>query len=160
MSEVIVLPKAIVDRVRKEAERRGLSLGDYIIDLLSQGLDPKDRAREYVIAAEELLKQAEEELKKEDLRQAAEKAWGATALAVKVYAYWKEGKRLSSHGELWEYSRVISKEMGTWVLEVWNQASGMHTCFYEGWCTKEHINAALKSIEKTRKRDCRDSIEE
>ncbi|MHA1594574.1 MAG: hypothetical protein ACTSXJ_05410 [Candidatus Baldrarchaeia archaeon] len=55
MSEVIVLPKAIVDRVRKEAERRGLSLGDYIIDLLSQGLDPKDRAREYVIVAEELL---------------------------------------------------------------------------------------------------------
>ncbi|MHA1709245.1 MAG: PaREP1 family protein [Candidatus Baldrarchaeia archaeon] len=87
-------------------------------------------------------------MKKEDLRQAAEKAWEAAALAVKDYAYWKEGKHLSSHGELWEYSRVISEDLGTWVLEVWNQASGMHTCFYEGWCTKEHVDATLKFIEK------------
>jgi len=39
-------------------------------------------------------------------------------------------------------------EIGDWVDSAWNQANSMHICFYEGWCKKRHVEAALKSVEK------------
>jgi hypothetical protein len=26
--------------------------------------------------------------------------------------------------------------------------NAMHTCFYEGWCSKKHVELALKRVEK------------
>jgi len=148
VSEVIVIPRITAERIKREAEKLGVSVEEYLIELVSQNLDPRDKAKEYIEASKELLEQAKKELKKGDLRQAAEKIWGSAALAIKSYAYWKENKRLASHGELWEYSRIVASEVGSWVLDSWAHANSMHTCFYEGWCTKDHIEAALKSIEK------------
>ncbi len=145
---VIVVRGRVAERIREEARRLGVSIDEYIIELLSQGLDPKDRAVEYVGIAEELLREANEELSKGNVRQAAEKVWGAAALAVKAYAYWRDGRRLASHGELWEYKRVMEKELGGWVYEVWAIAQSMYTCFYEGWCIKEDVEKALEPIEK------------
>ena len=82
------------------------------------------------------------------MRQAAEKAWGAAALAVKAYAMWREERRLASHGELWRYTEVLVKELGEWVSDAWAQAAAMHVCFYEGWCTPRHVEEALKRIER------------
>ena len=82
------------------------------------------------------------------MRQAAEKVWGSAALAVKAYAYWKEGKRLASHGELWEYKRKLEKEMGEWVRDAWANATEMHVCFYEGWCNDEDVREALERVER------------
>ena len=95
---------------------------------------------EYVEAAEDLLEKARGELERGNTRQAAEKLWGAAALAVKAYAYLKEGNRLTSHGELWEYMRLMAREFGRWVRGAWMYANGMHTCFYEGWCDKEDVD--------------------
>jgi hypothetical protein len=148
LEEVVVLRGRLARRVREEAERLGFSVDEYLVEVLSQGLDPKDRALEYIEAAKDLLREAREELEKKNVRQAAEKLWGAAALAVKAYAYWKEGKRLTSHGELWEYMRVMAKELGSWVRVAWMYANGMHTCFYEGWCAEEDVEDALKNIEK------------
>ena len=148
MAEALVIRGRLARRVREEAERLGVSVDEYVVELLSQGLDPRDRAREYVEAAEDLLEEAREEQGKGNVRQAAEKLWGAAALAVKAYAYWKEGKRLSSHGELWEYKRRLEDEFGEWVSDAWAQASAMHTCFYEGWCKEKDVTTAWKRIEK------------
>ncbi len=125
-----------------------MSLEEYIIDALSRDLDPRDRAEEYAEAAKELLEQAREELKKGDVRQAAEKLWGATALAVKAYAYWRDGKRLSSHRELWEYIDRLVEDLGSWIDDAWNAGNAMHTCFYEGWCRDTHVQRAMERIEK------------
>ncbi len=86
-----------------------------MLELVAQGLDPKDKAKEYIEAARDLLSQAREELKRGNARQAAEKLWGATALAVKAYASWKHNKVLRSHAELWEYKRKMMKDLGEWV---------------------------------------------
>lgn len=145
---VIVVRGRIAERVREEAVKLGVSVDEYLVELLSQNLDPRDRAKEYINAAEELLGETREELEKNNVRQAAEKLWGAAALAVKAYALWREGKRLSSHGELWEYKRVMEKELGKWVYGTWAIAQSMHVCFYEGWCVKEDIENALEEIEK------------
>jgi len=135
-------------RVRKEAEKLGVSVEEYLVELLSQGLDPKDKAIKYIEAAEELLGEAREELEKGNVRQAVEKLCGASALAVKAYAYWKEGKRLTSHGELWEYKRKLEDELGEWVHDAWMNATSMHVCFYEDWCAEKDISMAYKRVEK------------
>ena len=148
VAEALLIRGRLARRVREEAERQGLSVDEYLVELLSQGLDPRDRVREYVWAAEDLLKEARDELEKGNVRRAAEKLWGAAALAVKAYAYLREGKRLTSHGELWEYMRLMVREVGHWVRVAWMYANGMHTCFYEGWCAEEDVEDALKTVEK------------
>lgn len=144
--ETVVLRGVVARRLKEEALKRGLSPEEYMLEVLTRDLDPKDRAKEYIEAASSLLEEAEEELKKDDLRQAAEKVWGAAALAVKAYALWKEGKRLASHGELWEYKSIMVKDLGDWVGNAWAWATEMHVCFYEGWCSRDDVENALKKI--------------
>ena len=144
----IRLPQRVAKRLEREADRLGTTLEEYVLELLLRDLDPPERAREYAEAARDLLEQARKELEKGDVRQAAEKAWGAAALAVKAYASWRDGKRLASHRELWEYSRAMIQEMGDWVSDAWAQANAMHICFPDGWCTREHVEQALKRIQK------------
>ncbi len=141
---VAVLPSVC----RRRAERLGMSSDEYLVELLSQGLDPEDKAREYIEAAKELLEEAREELGRGDVRQAAEKAWGAVALAIKAYAWWREGRRLTSHGELWRYIDNMAKEIGDWVRDAFYAGHAMHTCFYEAWCTGESVKASLSRVEK------------
>ncbi len=81
---------------------------------------PEEQARSYIEAARSLLQQAGEELELGDVRQAAEKPWGAAALAVKAYASWREERRLHNHVELWEYMR-------NW-LESWAPGYALHGC--------------------------------
>ena len=147
-SEVIRLPRSIAQRLRLEAEKQGMGLEEYLVELATRDLDPPERAREYIEAARSLLEEAREELRSGEVRQAAEKAWGAAALAVKAYAAWREGKRLASHGELWNYTLVLRRELGKWAMDAWNAGNSMHTCFYEGWCTREHVEDAIEKIEK------------
>ena len=148
MGEVVVLRGRLARRVREEAEKLGFSVDEYLVEVLSQGLDPRDRALEYIEAAEDLLGEAREELERGNVRQAAEKLWGAAALAIKAYAFWREGKRLTSHGELWEYKRRLGEELGEWVHDSWASATEMHVCFYEGWCSGKDVENAYKRIEK------------
>ncbi len=135
-------------RIREEAERHGLSVEEYLVELLSRDLDPKGRAQEYVEAAEGLLEKAREGLVGCDARQAAEKLWGAAALAVKAYAQLREGRRLASRGELWEWKRKLEEELGEWVSGSWYAANAMHICFYESWCAEKDVEIARERIER------------
>jgi len=148
LNTTITVPKRVAKRIREEARRLGVTSEEYLIELITQGLDPKDRAVEYIESAKELLQQSREELEGGNVRQAAEKAWCAAALAVKAYAEWREGRKLASHGELWEYKRIMQKEVGEWVHNAWMNATGMHICFYEGWCARKDVENAYKRIEK------------
>jgi len=147
-SVTLRLPRSVYERVKREACKAGLSLEEYVLDLILQNLDPTERAVEYIEVAKTFLDQAKKELARNNVREAAEKLWGASALAVKAYAEWREGRRLTSHKELWEYKRFMEKELGEWVYNVWAIAQSMHTCFYEGWCTREDIEKALPEIIK------------
>ena len=145
---VIIVRGRLAKRLREEARRLGVTVDEYLVEVLSQGLDPKSRAVEYVEAAESLLEEVREELERGKVRQAAEKLWGATALAVKAYANWRHGKRLTSHRELWEYKRRLEDELGEWVSDAWNAGNTMHICFYEGWCAEKDVGTAYKRVER------------
>ena len=41
--------------------KRGISVEEYLLDLLSKDLNPEERAQEYIETASELLEQAKEE---------------------------------------------------------------------------------------------------
>ncbi|WP_148678595.1 PaREP1 family protein [Thermoproteus uzoniensis] len=146
--EAIYLPAVLARRLRSLAESEAVSLEDYLLEIAFSNMDPPEKARTYAEAALELLKAADEELRAGDLRQASEKIWGAAALAVKAYAYWREGVRLASHGELWRYAKKTADELGGWVHDAWAQANAMHINFYEGWATAEQVAEALKRVEK------------
>lgn len=146
--EILSLPEVLTKRLRKAAESAGISLEDYLLEVSLAGADPPERARAYAEAARELLSAAGEGLERGDLRQASEKAWGAAALAVKAYAYWREGVRLSSHGELWRYASKIAGELGDWVHDAWAQANAMHINFYEGWATAESVRQAHARVKR------------
>ncbi len=146
--ETIQLPRSLVESLKRRSEKMGVQLEEYVVDALTQGLDPKESAEAYIEASESLLEEARKELERGDIRQAAEKLWGAAALAVKAYAMHREGRRLESHGELWRYRRRIEEELGEWVHYAWMDANGMHTCFYEGWCDLEDVKKALESVGK------------
>ena len=148
MAILIAIPNSVYKRLREKAEKEGITLEEYLLELIMQDIDPKDRAYNYIEVSFELLAQAKKELEGGDLRQASEKLWGATALAIKAYAYWKDRRRLASHRELWEYSEVVANELGEWVLVVFEQADSMHKNFYEGWAKKKHVEVALKGVEK------------
>jgi hypothetical protein len=146
--EAIYLPSALVRRLRALAESEAVSLEDYLLEIALSNTDPPEKARTYAEAALDLLRAAGEGLRAGDLRQASEKIWGAAALAVKAYAYWRDGVRLASHGELWRYKDKIAAELGDWVHDAWNAANAMHINFYEGWATAEQVAEALKRVEK------------
>jgi len=148
MADAIIIKGVAARKLKEEAKKLDLGLDEYLLDLLTQNLDPRDRSKKYVEASEELLAEARKELEKGNIRQAAEKVWGSAALAVKAYASWKDGKQLTSHKELWEYRRKLEEELGEWGYDAWMAVNGMHTCFYEDWCTKEDVKEALTRVKK------------
>ena len=64
LTEILVIRGRLAKRVKEEAEKLGFSIDEYLIEVLSQDLDPRDRAQEYGKVTEELLEQAREELEK------------------------------------------------------------------------------------------------
>ncbi|RLE48622.1 MAG: hypothetical protein DRJ31_06815 [Candidatus Methanomethylicota archaeon] len=144
---VIVLPKSIFERFKRLAEAEGIQVEELIVERLVRDLDPKTRVEAYWEMCETYLKQAKEEMVKGDLKQASEKIWGSAALAVKAVAYAKEGRRLTSHRELWEYVNKLIKETDDEELgNLWRTALSMHISFYEGWAPREEVERALKNI--------------
>lgn len=135
--DALVLPSRVVELLRRAAEEGGVSLEDFLMDVATARLDPPERARAYAEAVLELLREAEAEVARGDLRQASEEIWGTAALAVRAFAYWRDGVRLASHGELWRYAEKVAEELGEWVRDAWAHANAMYVNFYEGWASGE-----------------------
>ncbi len=144
----MILSRVVLELLEKKSRENGMSIDEYLLEVLTSDLNPRDRADKYIEASLDLLEQAKKELDKGDLRQASEKIWGAVALSIKAHAYVKASRRLSSHRELREYKDKIADELGDWVIVVFQQADSMHINFYEGWATRKEIEKALKEAEK------------
>ncbi|MHA1709869.1 MAG: PaREP1 family protein [Candidatus Baldrarchaeia archaeon] len=144
----ISVPKVVFEELRRRAERNGRSIEEMLTDLVIKEVDPESRAEKYIEAARELLEWAENELKRENLRQASEKIWNAAALAVKAYAFWKEKKVLTRHVELWQYKSILAGELGDWVRDSWLIADSMHKNFYENEADRNDVARALQHVKK------------
>jgi len=67
-----------VEELEERARSLGVSVEEYLMNLLLRGTDPVVGAGKYLRAAEELLEQARRELERGDLRQASEEIWAET----------------------------------------------------------------------------------
>ena len=103
----ITLPKAVARELERKAGEAGVSVSEYLFAMIARGLDPNTGAKWRIDGALELLKQAGEELGRDNLKQASEKVRGACALAVKARALHKKGLRIELHKDLWIRMRLL-----------------------------------------------------
>jgi len=148
LSAVLILPREARDKLKREAEKLGISLEEYILEYIMEYKDNKERARDYIQLSTELLKRAKEELDRGYVRYAAGRLWSAASLAIRAHAYLRDGKRLLGLREIWSYMGALAKTYGDWVREAWGQACAMQICFYDEPCTAEDVEYAYRSIER------------
>lgn len=92
--------------------------------------------------------QADEELRKGDLMQACEKAWGATTHSVKSIAE-RRGWEHDTHAALFRAARNISRAAGDpEIRTLFDSANGMHKNFYEGWLDADYIADAMNDVNR------------
>ncbi len=101
---------------------------------------------EYTEQGRRFLAQAWNELASDDLHQASEKGWGATAQMVKAYAA-ERGLEHNSHGRLFAAVSQLVAETGDGSLRtLFNEAGGLHTNFYEGGFAAQDIRESLEQV--------------
>ena len=94
----------------------------------------------------ELLAKAQVALDEDDLLQASEKGWGATAHMVKGVAE-KKGWPHNGHRELYQIVNRLAQESGERRIRVqFNSASALHSNFYEQWMPWEMIDDGLAEV--------------
>ena len=101
---------------------------------------------EYAAQGRRFLGQAYEELAKDDLHQASEKGWGATAQAIKAVAN-ARGAEHKGHGHLVVMARVLARELDDDEVRIrFNAGAELHTNFYEGYYNASEIGERLDKI--------------
>lgn len=94
------------------------------------------------------LTQAAEELAKDDLCQASEKAWGAAATIVKAAAD-QHGWDHDTHRHLYRAVSRLVDETGDESLNVnFGLAGQLHINFYEGWLGRREVEGHLTQVVK------------
>jgi hypothetical protein len=154
----LVLPKRIEERLEEESKRTGASEEELIVEALlkafGERLDQGAKVEFHLKLSEKYMMEAEEFLKKGDLVQASEKAWGASSQIVKALAA-REGRELRSHGELHKQVVKIARETrDEEIRSLWQSAGMLHQNFYENWLPPEmvegNVNDVKKFVEKLR----------
>ena len=92
--------------------------------------------------------QAEEEFRAGDLMQACEKAWGATAHAVKSIAE-RRGWEHDTRAALFRVALNISKAAGDREIRaLFDSANALHHNFNEGWLSEEYIADGIEDVKR------------
>ena len=92
------------------------------------------------------LEQAYLELREGDLRQAAEKGWGAASQMVKAVAQ-EKGWEHSHHRELFEVvSRLRRETEDREISRLFEPANFLHANFYEGTMDQADVEDALERV--------------
>ena len=106
----------------------------------------KTSTADYVQQGRTFLDQAEEELRREDLRQASEKGWGAASQLIKAAAAeydWQHDR----HGHLYQVARRLADEHDDQELRLqFGLAGELHSNFYEGFMNESDVQLHLARV--------------
>ena len=81
-----------------------------------------------------------------DLLQASEKGWGAAAQIVKAAAE-SRGWAHNGHRQLYDaIDRLVTETGDGDIRAAFNAAGALHTNFYEGWLSREAVEANLDGV--------------
>ena len=104
------------------------------------------RADYHTDTASEFLARARTYLDEDDLLQASEKGWGATARMVKAVAE-SRGWDHNTHRDLHAVIRRLVTETGDPdIRTTFNAAGALHQNFYEGWLDRDDVEADLAQV--------------
>ena len=104
--------------------------------------------QKYREASRHLLQQARSELAIGDVRQASEKAWGATAQIVKAVAN-QRGWEHHGHAQLFDVIDDLRAETrDREIRALFDVASALHSNFYEDWRSSENVAEGLDDVER------------
>ncbi len=100
----------------------------------------------YARKSREFLEQARQELDKEDLVQASEKLWGASAQMVKAVAQ-QRGWRHDSHRRLNQVVVRLARETGDHdLMTAFQVAQALHFNFYETRYPREFVENGISQV--------------
>ena len=106
------------------------------------------QSQERTLTSREFFAKAEEALAQNDLLQASEKGWGASAHMVKAIAEGR-GWEHSGHRELYQTVNRLAQEFGDSEIRVlFDSASALHSNFYEDWMPREMIESSLAQVRR------------
>ena len=101
---------------------------------------------EYAEQGRVFLNQAFEELGRDDLRQASEKAWGATTQVLKAYAEERELEH-SKHRHLFTViNRLVAETNDRSLVPLFGTAGTLHDNFYEGKFDRDVVAFGLAQV--------------
>jgi HEPN domain-containing protein len=146
----LVQPKKIEKKLKEEAEKKGISEEEIIVEAISKALDepldPDELVEVHLKLLEKYMNEAEDFLKKGDYVQASEKVWKAAAQAVKALAA-KDGREIRSHRELNEEVSRISRETGDdEIRALWQSATALHQNFYENRLPPDMVEGNIRDL--------------
>ena len=102
----------------------------------------------YREASRRLLAQAQTELGAGDLRQASEKAWGATAQMVKAAAELR-GWEHDAHRYLWDAARDLANEANDQEIhDLFVVTNALHVNFYENTYEASRVALNINRVEQ------------
>ena len=106
-------------------------------------LEPES-SEKYAAMSQRYIEQADEEFEKGDLGQASNKAWGATALALKSIAE-RRGWNHNKHGLLYDISGQVADELALPHLRArFRSANAMHQNYYEDWMAVDEVRDGIE----------------
>ena len=109
-------------------------------------------AKRYNLRSAEYLRRARAYLAAGDLEQAAEKGWGAAAVAVKACAE-SRGMHHNGHRQLWQVVHTLARESDDLELaELFGIAGELHVNFYEDWLEPDVVDRYLLRVEQLTER--------
>lgn len=101
---------------------------------------------DHALVSRVLMEQAQTELDSGDLIQASEKAWGATARALKAIAQ-RRDLRHSGHYDFYQIIRHLEETTGRQDLRRGFQvAEALHANFYNGWMPETYVRDSIADI--------------
>lgn len=106
-----------------------------------------EQARHYLKKSEEMMKQASEFLRSNEIAKASELLWSSVVSAVLAFAVLKN-VRLTSHRETREFVRQLAKEADD--AEIWRtfkEAEALHANFYQEFLDAETILTKIREVE-------------
>ena len=105
-----------------------------------------EQSEKYAEMSQRYISQADKEFQKGDLSQASNKAWGASAMALKAISGKQRGWNHSKHGLLYDVSGQMADELGRPDLRImFRSANAMHQNYYEDWMAADEVRDGIEN---------------
>jgi len=142
----IVLTPPLSTVITKLAKEHGKDVYNFLVDIISEKIDPKTRIDIYIMLFKKLLTEAEKLEAQGDTVQASEKYWGAIAALLDIIGE-KKKKPHYTHRDYWEIMNMIIDEMKDESLaELFALAEKLHSNFYHDFIPRHQFKIYSRKI--------------